>query len=331
MLTLSEVKWGIIGCGAVTEVKSGPPLQLVKHSSLVAVMRRTPSLAEDYAKRHQVPRWYEDADQLINDPDVNAVYVATPPDTHAAYAIKAMRAGKPVYVEKPMARNNAECIEMNKVSRETGMPLFVAYYRRGLPGFLKVKELIDENAIGEIRLVNIRFYRPANEDIEGKVLPWRLLPEKAGGGLLFDLAAHTLDLLDYIFGPIEKIKANALNQSGLYPAEDLVIANWQHESGIPGTGAWCFTTSDKNNLDEIEIIGNKGRILFSTFEFVPIILENNEGLQKYPFEKPQHVQLFLMEKIVASLRGLGESPSTGETAARTSRVLEEMVKEYYQL
>jgi predicted dehydrogenase len=190
--------------------------------------------------------------------------------------------------------------------------------------------MVNTGAIGTVRLVNVRFYRPSNGDLNGVELPWRLQPEKAGGGLLFDLAAHTLDFLDYVFGPIGKIKANALNQAGLYPAEDLVLANWQHESGIPGTGTWCFTTSDKNNLDEVEIIGREGRILFSTFEFIPVVLENKEGIQKFPFEKPVHVQLYLMEKIVASLRGLGESPSTGETAARTSRVLDEMVKEYYQ-
>jgi predicted dehydrogenase len=328
-MILSEVRWGIIGCGAVTEVKSGPPLQLVEHSGLVAVMRRTPGLAEDYARRHHVAKWYEDADELINDPDVNAVYVATPPETHLKYAVKAMKAGKPVYVEKPMARNYSECLEMLRISRNTGIPLFVAYYRRALPGFLKVKKLVNTGAIGSVRLVNVRFYRPSNRDIDGSEPPWRLQPEKAGGGLLFDLAAHTLDFLDYVFGPIGKIKAHAFNQAGLYPAEDIVLANWQHESGIAGTGTWCFTTSVKNNLDEVEIIGSEGRILFSTFEFVPVILENKEGMKQFPFEKPPHVQLYLMEKIVASLRGLGESPSTGETAARTSWVLDEMVKEYY--
>ncbi len=326
---MPEVRWGIIGCGAVTEVKSGPPLQLVKHSSLVAVMRRTPGLAKDYAQRHNVPKWYEDADALINDPDINAVYVATPPETHLKYAVQAMKSGKPVYVEKPMARTYAECLEMLKVSGETGMPLYVAYYRRALPGFLKVKELVETGTIGAIRLVNIRFYRPASADFKGEEPPWRFQPEKSGGGLLFDLAAHTLDYLDYIFGPIGNIKANAFNQAGLYPAEDIVLANWQHESGVAGTGSWCFTTSGKNNLDEIEIIGSEGRILFSTFEFVPVVLENNDGIKQFPFEKPPHVQLFLMEKIIASLRGLGESPSTGETAARTNRVMDEMVKEYY--
>ena len=328
-MTLSEVRWGIIGCGAVTEVKSGPPLQLVEHSSLVAVMRRTPGLAEDYASRHHVPKWYDDADDLINDPDVNAVYVATPPETHLFYAVKAMKAGKPVYLEKPMGRNYAECLEMMRVSKETGMPIFVAYYRRGLPGFAKVKELVNSGAIGTVRLVNVRFYRPMNGDLNGDVLPWRLQPDKAGGGLLFDLAAHTLDFLDYVFGPISKVNANALNQAGQYAAEDIVLANWQHESGIAGTGSWCFTTSESNRLDEIEIIGSEGRILCSTFEFIPVILENKDGRKEFPFEKPPHVQLFLMEKIVASLRGRGESPSTGETAGRTNRVMDEMVKGYY--
>ena len=328
-MVLDEVKWGIIGCGNVTEVKSGPPLQLTPHSSLVAVMRRNSTLARDYAKRHQVPKWYDDADELINDPEVNAVYVATPPDAHHEYAIKAMRAGKPVYVEKPMGLNFAECQEMLKVSEETGIPIYVAYYRRALPGFLKVRELIDSDAVGSVRMVNVRFYRPMKYDLQGDVIPWRLRPEVAGGGLLFDLASHTLDYLDFIFGPIGKIKANAINQAGHYPAEDLVLANWQHECGVAGTGSWCFTTSDKNILDEVEIIGDQGRIVFSTFEFNPILLENSFGRQEFPFEKPLHVQSYLMAKVVNSLRGIGESPSTGKSAARTNWVLDEMVKNYY--
>ncbi len=330
-MILDEVRWGLIGCGNVTEVKSGPPLQLTPHSDLVAVMRRDAALAEDYARRHHVSRWYSNAEELILDPDVNAVYVATPPGAHLEYAVKAMRAGKPVYVEKPMATNYAECLEMLRVSEETGMPLFVAYYRRALPGFLKVKELIESEAIGSVRLVNIRFYRPAQNDFQSEGLPWRLQPEIAGGGLLFDLASHTLDFLDYVFSPIRDIRANAFNQGSLYPAEDLVLANWQHESGVAGTGSWCFTTSAKSTLDEVEIIGDKGKIIFSTFEFDPVILENDRGRQEFPFEKPAHVQSYLMAKIVESLRGNGESPSTGKSAARTNYVLDEMVKSYYTM
>jgi predicted dehydrogenase len=329
-MILDEVRWGLIGCGNVTEVKSGPPLQITPHSSLIAVMRRNSALAEDYAKRHHVPKWYSNADELINDPEVNAIYVATPPDAHKEYAIKAMRAGKPVYVEKPMARTYAECQEMIKVSEETEIPLFVAYYRRALPGFLKVRELVESKAIGKVNLVNIRFYRPVDDDYRGKESPWRFRPEIAGGGLLYDLASHTLDFLDYVFGPIRNIRANAFNQAGLYSAEDIVLANWQHECGVTGTGTWCFITSGKNNLDEVEIIGDQGKIIFSTFGFDPIILENVDGRQEFPFERPPHVQSFLMENIVSSLRGKGESPSTGKSAARTNLVLEEMVKSYYR-
>ncbi len=195
--------------------------------------------------------------------------------------------------------------------------------------FWKVKELVESGAIGEVRMVNVRFYRPINGDLDKDSIPWRFQPEISGGGLIFDLAAHTLDYLDYVFGPVLNVKANAMNQAERYPAEDIVLANWQHESGVAGTGSWCFTTSSVNNLDEIEIIGNKGRILFSTFEFIPVVLENEIGRQEFPFEKPSHVQFYLMEKIIAALRGEDKSPSTGETAARTNRVLDEMVRDYY--
>ena len=328
-MVLEKVKWGIIGCGNVTEVKSGPPLQLTPNSELVAVMRRNGALAHDYAMRHHVPKWYSDADQLINDQDINAIYVATPPETHLEYAVKAMRAGKIAYVEKPMCRNYPECLEMLNVSEETGIPVYVAYYRRALPGFIKVKELVESNAVGAVRMVNVRLYKSANHDLLENELPWRYRPEVAGGGLLFDVASHTLDYLDYVFGCIGNVRANALNQAGLYPAEDIVLANWLHETGIVGTGSWCFTASDHSSIDEVEIVGDQGRILFSTFDFTPVVLENSNGRSEFPFERPPHVQSNLMEKIVASIRGEGQSPSTGQSASRTNRVLDEMVKSYY--
>ena len=164
MKITGNVRWGIIGCGDVTEVKSGPAFQKTPHSELIAVMRRNGDKAADYARRHHVPKWYDDADKLISDPDVNAVYVATPPDSHAEYAIKAMQAGKPVYVEKPMAMNAAECHNMIETSRQTGMPLFVAYYRRAQPYFVKIKQIIDLPAIGEIKMINLILHLPAKAE-----------------------------------------------------------------------------------------------------------------------------------------------------------------------
>jgi hypothetical protein len=116
------VRWGIIGCGNVTEVKSGPAFNKVEGFSLEMVMRRDAAKAEDYARRHQVPRWTADADQLINDPSIDAVYIATPPSSHLSYALKVAAAGKPAYVEKPMAMSHAECVAMTDAFVKAGVP-----------------------------------------------------------------------------------------------------------------------------------------------------------------------------------------------------------------
>lgn len=330
-MKLETVKWGILGCGNVTEQKSGPPLYHTRNSEVVAVMRRDCEKAAEYARRHKVKRWYSDADELIYDPEVNAIYVATPPETHAKYAIEAMLAGKAVYVEKPMARSYGECLDMLHVSHQTGLPLFVAYYRRALPGFTKIKELVENGNIGKVHLVNVRFYKPAEPKLNPQDLPWRLRREQSGGGLLFDLASHTLDYLDFVFGAIGNIQSKAYNLDNRYSVEDLVVANWQHESGIVGNGTWCYSTSYNQRLDEVEIIGSHGKISFSTFEFTPIIVESDSGRAELTFDRPVHVQSYLIETVVDSLLGVGNCPSMGISAARTNFVLDELVKSYYNI
>ena len=148
---MEHVRWGIIGCGDVTEVKSGPGFQKADGSSLVAVTRRDRTKAEDYARRHGVPRVHATAADLIRDPAVDAVYVATPPDTHEALALLAADAGKPCLVEKPMARNHAGCLRMIDAFRTAGIPLWVAYYRRALPRFLEVRRLLSGRPSGGSR------------------------------------------------------------------------------------------------------------------------------------------------------------------------------------
>lgn len=324
------IKWGIIGCGDVTELKSGPAFSKVKDSTLVAVMRRNASLAEDYARRHNVPRFYTNADDLINDKEINAIYVATPPASHSEYAIASIKAGKPVYIEKPMAVNYAECVKINAAAEKYKVPVFVAYYRRMLPGYLKVKELIENGSIGKVRFVQIQLFKaPTQEEIAGK-LPWRVDPEVSGGGHFFDLASHQLDYLDYLFGPIEKIRSIALNHAGLYKAEDFVTSSFVFPNNIAGTGTWSFSVSPESERDSIEITGDKGSIRFSTFNFEPIVLINSSGRQEFINERPEHVQYNLIEKVVQSLNGNGSSPSTGETGARTSKVLDEIVKYFYR-
>lgn len=321
---MRTIRWGMIGCGDVTEVKSGPGFQKADHSSLVAVMRRNGALARDYAERHQVPRWYDSADALIRDAEVDAVYVATPPSSHKQYTIMTAAAGKPVYVEKPMALNYGECQEMIEKCRSAGVTLFVAYYRRALPRFLKIKELVDSGTIGDVRFVNVTLYQQAApEDLTSETLPWRVVPEIAGGGRFVDLAAHTLDFLDYTLGPIVEAQGRAANQAGRYDAEDIVTGTFRFASGVQGTGAWCFSAYDK--CDVTEIVGSLGKISFSTFGTEPVKLITGQDVCEYAFEYPQHIAQPLIQTVVNELIGVGTSPSTGESAARTSWVMDRML------
>lgn len=330
MKKIETIKWGIIGVGNVTEVKSGPAFYKIEHSELNAVMRRNAEKAADFAKRHNVPKWYSNASELINDPNVNAVYIATPPDSHASYAIEAMRAGKAVYVEKPMAKSYSECLEMIKVSEETKMPLWVAYYRRTLPAFLKAKELIESGAIGKPLMVNIKLYKQAEERNQSKEeMHWHVFPEISGAGHFFDLASHQFDYLDFVFGSVKSVSGNAENLAGLYPAEDTVSASWKHESGVIGSGSWCFVVDKNSEEDYIEIIGENGKITLPCFSPGNLILDNSEGKTEMDFSNPQHISLYLVQQVVNELRGLEKCVSTGVSAARTSWVLDEVVKDYY--
>ena len=276
--------------------------------------------------RHGAPKWYDDADALINDADVNAIYVATPPASHAEYAIRAAKAGKPVYVEKPMALNFRQCQEMIKACKAAGVPLFVAYYRRRRPDFLKVRELVESGAIGEPRFVSIELYHAPKNDLNKDNLPWRVIPEIAGGGYFMDLGSHQLDFLDYVLGPIASVTGRAANQARLYPAEDMVSANFVFESGALGSGMWCFTVAKQCHTDQMQIVGSKGRITFSSFDIEPVRLETGQGVEEFTIPRPEHVQQPLLQTVVDELLGRGECPSTGITAARTSRVMDEILR-----
>ncbi|UFU04374.1 Gfo/Idh/MocA family oxidoreductase [Ruania suaedae] len=322
---MDSVRWGIIGVGDVTEAKSGPGFQASERSELVAVMRRDGAKAADYARRHQVPRWYDDADALLADPAVDAVYVATPPDSHRDYTLRALAAGKPVYVEKPMARTTAECEQMLAAADRAGLPLFVAYYRRAMPRFARVREILDGGAIGRVHAFRVENFAPAPSPVSGEQLPWRLRPEIAGGGLFVDLASHTLDLLDHLLGPVARVHGVARNVSGLGDAEDTVSATFE-AGGAVGTGLWCFATGESR--DVVEIIGTSGSVTFSSFGQEPLVLRRGAQVSEIEAPYPATVQQPLIQAVVDELTGHGTSPSTGLSALRTARVVDEVLGEY---
>ena len=321
---MQTVHWGMIGAGAVTEVKSGPGLQHAEHSDLVAVMRRSGDRAADYARRHGVARWYDDADALLADPQVDAVYIATPPDSHCDYAVRAAAAGKAVYVEKPMARTAAECDAMIAACDRADVPLFVAYYRRAMPRFRTVKDLLDGGAIGLPRTVSVRLQRTPPD--AGADLSWRVRPEVAGGGLFVDLGSHTLDLLDWLLGPVTHVTGVAANQGGHYRAEDLVAGVFTFGSGVRGVGLWSFDAGE--NRDEVEIAGTAGSLQFSTFGQEPLRVTGAQGERLIAAPYPPAVQQPLIQTVVDALTGRGQCPSTGQSAARTARVVDALLAAY---
>ncbi len=323
---MKEICWGMIGCGDVTEVKSGPAFNRIEGSRLAAVMSRTEERARDYARRHGISKVYTDASRLVGDPEINAVYIATPPDSHAEYSIMTLEAGKPVYVEKPMARTYEECERMVKVSIKTGIPLYVAYYRRRLPKFMKVRELVDEEIIGAVRAVSVVLLWPPRPDDRKRNPPWRVIPEIAGGGYFVDLASHQFDLLDWLLGPLTEARGYNAHQTGWYPAEDAVSACFRFESGVIGSGLWSFTISKSHQTDRIEIVGERGTLSFSCFDPSPVRLTGESGTEEFVLPWPEHVQEPLIRTVVGALRGEGECPSTAETGARTSRILESILK-----
>lgn len=323
---MKTIRWGMIGCGDVAEVKSGPGLYKAEHSSLVAVMRRNGALAADFARRHGVARWSDNAEAIIGAPDIDAVYIATLPDSHCEYTLRCAEAGKPAYVEKPMAINHAECRQMIEACRAAVVPLWVGYYRRALPRFIKVKELLQAGAIGPPRLVMSRQFARLPDLSAGGPIPWRINPSLSGGGFFYEAVCHTFDFLDFLFGPIVKVSGLAANQAAAYQPEDVVVAAYQFESGVQGSGTWCYSADHDHEMNEI--IGATGRIQFSTSQAVPIRVLRGASVEEFPIGDPPHVHQPLIQTIVNELNGGEPCPSTGDSAVRTAWVMDEILKDF---
>ena len=325
---MKTIRWGIIGVGNVTEVKSGPPLYKCENSELVAVMRRNGDKAKDYAERHNVARWYDDGQALINDPDVDVVYVATPTHAHKDYVIQAAQAGKHVYCEKPMALTYEECQEMINTCNRAGVSLWVAYYRRTMPRFLKIKDLLDSGAIGDVLGVSIQHFKTTNvqPNTPESELHWHHIPEISGGGGPVDVGSHQIDILNYFFGNIVEVKGSASNQSGLFRSADCMNATFRFDSEMIGTGIWNFTAGV--NLEEMTIAGTKGLLSFSVFSPTPIKLTTASGTELIEFGYPEHVHQPLIETIIAELNGQGQCPSTGYSASHTAWIIDQIFADF---
>lgn len=326
---MKTIRWGMIGCGAVTEVKSGPGFYKSTNSSLLAVTSADEAMTASFAKRHGVERAYHTSEELVADKDIDAIYIATPPSTHKPLSLLVARSGKHVFVEKPMALRHEECQEIVEVCKANKVRLFVAFYRRAMPRFLKVKEWIDSGAIGTVLTVRaVQHQPPAPEDKSRDTLPWRLLPEVAGGGKFLDMGIHELDLFDFWFGAIREVHGIAGNLGGLYDVEDTVTATWQHESGVQGYGSWSYVAGTSE--DFVEIVGTKGKIELEFFTDKPLRLTNAQGVMDENIPNPPHVHQPFIQSIVDDLNGISLCPGNVESAVRSTWVADEILRKYRQ-
>ena len=323
---MEKLRWGIIGCGDVTEHKSGPAFNKVPHSQLYAVMRRNIEKARDYANRHAVPVYYNDAHQLINDDHVNAIYIATPPDTHETYAMQAIEAGKPVYVEKPMTIDYASALRLQAAVDTNNAKLCVAHYRNAQPFFLYIKEVIDKKLIGNARevLLNLQRTPYSAEDMKNPGKAWRVDPAVSGGGLFHDLAPHQLAFLLMLFEKVTSVKGEAIAHSLMYNAADEVKASIRFQHDIYFEGRWDF--SAKENVDECIIRGSHGFIRFAFFGEQLLEMHTTNGYEKKHFAAPLHVQQPMIEKLVQYFLEGGSNPCPVSQGVEVMRLMELVTK-----
>ena len=319
---MTLIRWGMIGCGNVTERKSAPAYQQVEGFALHGLFNRTRAKAEDYAARHGVPHIFESAAALIHAPEIDAVYIATPPDSHEAYALEVARAGKPCCIEKPMAPDFAASVRIRDAFTDQGIPLFIAYYRRSLPRFQQVKTWLDQGVIGTVRHIHWTLTKAASpaDVLESN---WRVDANMAPGGYFDDLASHGLDLFCWLLGNVANVAGFAINQQGRYSAADAVTACWLHRNGTTGSGSWNFGATERHDL--VEVTGSAGKILFSIFDDAPLrLLRGDECIEIDIAHRPT-IQHFHVEAMRDHLAGRVLHPSTGDSGAHTAWVMDRIL------
>lgn len=318
-MSSKTIRVGIIGCGDVAEKKSGPAFQKVPGSELAIVMRRDGEKARDYALRHGVPRHTADAGEILSDPGIDLIYVATPPHMHAHYGIQAALHGKAVYVEKPMGRTVAEARALQDACRQHGVPLFVAYYRRGQERFNYAKDMILRGELGEVRAFHYLYTNPTPSYPAHRA--WLGDPALAGGGQLFDIGSHMMNALTFILGDPVQMDTMTADRSGL-GAPDTHSAILTLKNGVQGTVQMCFSAAGRR--DQFTVLGSTGSLSMSFMNYTDVVVTRGETTESLPFPMPEHVQLPLITRVINTLRGLDDLDTTARDAFLTQELLEAM-------
>lgn len=316
-----KIRWGMIGTGDVTERKSGPALYGADRSELAAVTNRTHSRAEDYARRHKVPTVYATTDELLSDDKINAVYIATPPDSHAELTAKVAAAGKHVYCEKPMAMSAEDCQAMIDCCRANGVSLSVAFYRRYFPVVEKMKQLVSDGAIGKPLRIHATTIAPFGLPSDA----WRVDPKVSGGGFLMDMGTHRFDLFVHFFGEPTRIQGLANTQSWDHDADDAATVALEFAEGVHGSAV--FHWNCPVHRDTLEIVGEYGILSTDSLSGAGRLrLETAAGSQLWELPSSQPVHLNLVQRVVDHLLDGTPNPCSGEQAMIACKICDAICK-----
>lgn len=314
---MKQITWGMIGCGDVTEIKNGPGLYLAKNSCLKGITNRTISKADDWVKRHNHGIVYQSVDDLLADEEIDIVYIAVTPDKHMEFALACAKAGKHCLIEKPLAMDYKQGIEIKKAFDEVGKKAFVAFYRRSLNKFQKVKQLMDSGRIGKVEAINVVRYVPALADRE----QWRMKESISGGNIFTETDIHTLDFIDYIMGEVIEFHYSKSISNNDNTSFDSLSLDLKFKNGCIGAGQWLYNC--KHSLDRFEIIGREGIIQFQVFHnSSPILVIDSQGSESIFIEDSSHVGLNMQQLIVDELNGCGNFPGTIDAALRSLYIVD---------
>ncbi|MDD4872974.1 MAG: Gfo/Idh/MocA family oxidoreductase [Kiritimatiellae bacterium] len=317
-MLLDKIRWGVVGAGNVFENKSGPALCKVPNSELVAVMRTNAAKAEETARRHGAQRWYTDAQSLIADPDVNAVYIASPHYLHQEHVALAARAGKIVLCEKPVGINTVQARQAVDVCKANGVSLTVAYYRRFWDVVRAMKNFLYDGAIGEVVTARAQLSDWFNGDAERG---WLTARAKSGGGALANAGAHWIDLIRFLLGEVTDVMADASSKGRGWEIDDTTIVQMRMANGA--LASLISTFCSPISVNELDISGTEGRLYASPLSEGHLILHRRgrePEILNYPRKDVVHMGL-IAELVPRLLRG-EPSPLPGEEAVAVWKIMD---------
>jgi predicted dehydrogenase len=316
---MKKLKWGLIGCGDIARKRVAPALRDLEDCELVAVNRADAARAAAFAGEFGATKWYAHWQDLVQDPEIEAVYIATPVHLHAEQAIAAAQAGKQVLCEKPMALNLDECDRMLHACDEHNVRLSVAYYRHFYPVLRRIKQMLQNGTIGRVALVQINALDTFDRR-NGETRHWLLQKELAGGGPMMDIGCHRIEVLLNLFGAVSQVKAlTANNVFTERDVEDTAVAVLQFETG--GTAIVSVTHGSLAHRDTLDIYGEKGQLSVANLNEGKLVI--SVGSHQSFESLPPHSNLHLphIEDFTRAVLDRREPQFSGKQGREVSRIL----------